>query len=134
MQSQTTQATPLPLVSASPVGSEEKADLEAMLGVDVTAEWSMIRQCLRCLTQGARIDARGDNLVVRPEPEAKRMTGREAVRAVVALAKSGKNPPLLAARLLAFTAAGLALRAEWDAWWAKVEADKAARRDAKPQE
>lgn len=138
MNTQATKATPVPLASASPVGEEERADLELMLGVKITDDWPAIRQCLRCITQGRVIDAgegeddkpfvrdlTAEELAMRP-----RLSGRAAVRSLVSYAKLMSMPALEAARMLAFTAEANQSRREWDAWWAKVEADRAERRAA----
>lgn len=148
-----TNVTPLPLVGASPIGHDEQKDLEAFLSVDLKADWPAIRQCLRCLTQGKVIDAGEDadgRLFVRectheerkPRAEAVQaigraglvswlFTGREAVRAVATLARAKSLTALEAARSLAFTPAALKSRAEWDAWWVTIEAERAERRERK---
>jgi len=155
MKTHKPKVAPLPLAQASPVTADERADLELILGVDLSNDWPAIRQCLRCLTQGKVIDSgNGDDdkpyvrdctaleaaaraamvaeargLAARLAPHMScQFSGREAARAVALLSRSKGIDALTAARSLAFTLAAIQSRAEWDAWRAEIEAARAERR------
>lgn len=140
MKQFTASATATPLAAApTPITDEERRDLEAFTGQAISlAEWSAIRQCLRCLTQGKCIDS-GDGPDDKPfvrgctaEELAARggaMSGREAVRRVAGAWRQadGKISLVEIARQLVFSPAGLKSRAEWDTHWTDVEKARAAR-------
>jgi len=98
---------PIPLsTSSSPVGEDERGDLEMMLGVPIRDGWPPIRQCLRCLTQGRILDT-----VKAPTT----VLGKPDVRISVRPCEPGE----LAARALAFhdrawLVGQLALGKAWD--------------------
>jgi hypothetical protein len=80
-----------------------REDLELLANQKLPeAEWPLVRQCLRCLTQGKKVaQVRGRKKVVK-DPGDPGMDTRAAVRAVARLVRSKGLSVLAAARSLVF--------------------------------